>query len=155
MAWTYEDLKKADPGGDDLTAAADKLNTAMADPVTVAVSVAAIHGALMLAPTGDWLRIQALAGMAFSSGFPATPTPQDQAIAAARLAITLAESKVETIAPESWPQVAMFLGGLQQAGVVSSATMAKLSAMASHVAPKWQPPITVRDLWIVRGQPDG
>lgn len=152
MAWTYPELAAADaalsPQIADPVAAAAALNAQTVPAPVMAVSVAAVHGALMLSITGDWLRIEARALAPYSSGYPGSMTPGDQVINAAKLALELAASKVEMIDPAHWAAFLAFLGALHADGEVSDASLAAITALAqpSPTLPKWTPPPTGDDI---------
>lgn len=113
------------------------------------VRVADVHGVLLLAPTGDWLRIEARSVQSYSAGYPTTPTATDQAINAAKLAVELAASKVDAITTENWSAFLAFLGTVVTAGDVASATQAAIEALATTTVPTW-PGVSVSELAAAR-----
>jgi len=155
MPWTYPQIKAAInalPAGSpsDLVGIATMLNSqtqTLAQPAAP-VSVAAVHGILMLAPTADWLRIEARAALPFSAGFPASPVESDAAIAAAKLAITLTSSKVEVIDPAAWAGFEAQIGVLVASGDISAASQSAIAALAPLVVPAWQPALHAGDIQI-------
>lgn len=155
----YQAIKAADaaltPQVADPGAAAATLNAqtaTLAQPAT-AVSVATIHGILLLAATGDWLKVDAMSGQAYSSGYPASPTANDLGINAAKLAITLAGSKVDVVDPSDWAGFLAQLQALVTAGAVAQATYNQIAALGVMTAPIWQPPVTAGDVQTARAQP--
>jgi hypothetical protein len=157
MVWTYAQLKAADAalGVADLTAAADALaaQTVTLTVPAASVSVAVVHGILLLAQTGDWLLIESRAAETFSAGFPSSPAANDAAIAAARLAVTLAASKVDSIAPEAWADFLAQLDVLHTANVVAQATRDAIAALGSLTASRFQPAPTAGDVQTARAMP--
>jgi hypothetical protein len=157
--WTYNELKQADaaldPAQASASAAAAALNaqtTTLTTPVA-SVSVGIIHGALLLAPTGDWLKIEALSQQSYSSSYPSAPTAEDAAINAAKLAIVLASSKVDSINPPHWTGFMSQLQVLVTAGAVAQDTYDQISALAPMTIPRWQPAVTAGDVQTARSQP--
>jgi hypothetical protein len=159
MPWTYAQIKAADaalsPAIPDIAASAAALNaqtTTLTQPSN-AVSVASIHGNLLLASTGDWLKVEALAAEAYSSGYPMSPTANDNAINAAKLATTLASSKVDGIDPADWSAFLAQLQVLVTNGAVAQQTQNQIVALAVTTIPAWSPPLTAGDVQTARAQP--
>ncbi|HTJ88882.1 MAG TPA: hypothetical protein VL356_01700 [Acidocella sp.] len=156
MAWTYATVKAADaalsPAVADPGAAAAALN-AQTTTQAVPVSIATLHGILMLASTSDWDRITVRSAAAYSSGWPANPATTDAAIAAAKLAVSLAGSKVDSVSVADWPGFLAPLQVLQTAGDVSAASYTAIAALGSVTAATWQPALTAGDIQTARAQP--
>lgn len=154
MAWTYAALKAA------ITA----LNPMPADMPGI---VAAINGQLssvilditvsdidkIVVPTGELFALQQLSSAALSGTTP--PTQRDQVIVAAwNFSQILARwTTLETRDSQVWASSRAVLVGLQAAGVLSSASVAAITALRSGQTPVWQPPVTTGDIQTAEAQP--
>lgn len=154
----YLVIKAADaalnPPIPDITAAAAALNaqtTTLTQPVA-AVSVATVHGILLLSPTGDWLRVEARAALAFSSGYPTSPVASDAPIAAAKLAVILSTSKVDSVDPLHWAGFLAQLNILVSAGDISTTSLTEIESLAPLTVAMWQPSLTAGDIQTARMQ---
>ena len=155
MAWTPDQLKAAiaamSPLPDGMDAIAAALN-AETQPMSVDVLTTEVEK--IIVPTGEFFSIYQASIKAPSGNNP--PTQADQVIAIAWNFYRML-NQWQTIETSSAPVLAaveMALSSLEAASLISPASAGAITALITRQAPVWQPPVSLRDVWIAQGQPE-
>lgn len=145
MAWTYEALRAALAGLgalDDAAAAA-----ALAAEVVAEVrDIPTAEVRAILLETGEWGGITLL-----SRRVPSPEVPAEAVAAAITVLDTLSlTTTLEVTQAATWAAVQQVCAGLEAAGVVSPATVARILALRQVTRPAWSPAPTQYDVAAAR-----